>query len=258
MSGAVAVPSGRGGRVGLRLGLPVALLGVAAAGWWWSARMSVDMDGAGMGGMAMADGMSFGAFVLAWTAMMAAMMLPAVLPVVRLYARAAAAGRAAPLPFFVAGYLLVWSALAPPAYLAWRALEAPLAAGRSWAGLLAGGTLLVAGAWQLSPLKAACLRHCRSPMGFFLRFGGAVRRPPGALRMGVTHGLFCVGCCWALFAVLVAVGTMDLLWMAVLTAFVVLEKHGPAGVLAARAGAVACAGLGTALLLDPSLLTHLT
>jgi predicted metal-binding membrane protein len=106
---------------------------------------------------------------------------------VRLYARAAAQGRAAPLPFFVAGYLAVWSAMALPGYLGWRALETPLAEGRTWVGVLAGVILIAAALWQLTPMKASCLRHCRSPIGFFLRFGGRVSRPTGALRMGIAR-----------------------------------------------------------------------
>ncbi|MEJ7787772.1 MAG: DUF2182 domain-containing protein [Solirubrobacteraceae bacterium] len=254
----VAARLGRGGDLALSVALPAALLGLAGAGWWWSVRMADGMTGADMHAMGMADTMSFGAFVVAWVAMMAAMMLPAVLPVVRLYARAAAHGRAAPLPFFVAGYLVVWSTTALPGYLGWRELEMPLAEGRTWVGILAGASLIGAALWQLTPLKAACLRHCRSPLGFFLRFGGRVERPAGALRMGMAHGLFCLGCCWALFAVLVMAGTMNLLWMAVLAAFIVLEKNSPRGELVARGGAVACAALGTALLVDPSILAHLT
>ena len=240
----------------LALGVPAGLLLLAVAGWWWSARMAGDMTGGGMDGM---DGtMSLGAFVLAWAAMMAAMMLPAVLPVVRLYARAAAKGRAAAVPFFVGGYLAVWAAVALPGYLAWRALEMPLAEGQAWAGRLAGATLLAAAVWQVSPLKSVCLRHCRSPLGFFLRFGGRIRRPAGALRMGAAHGAFCFGCCWALFAVLVALGTMNLLWMVLFTALIVLEKHAPRGEQIAVAGALALAAVGTVLLTDPSLLVHLT
>ncbi len=256
----VAVREGRDGDRTMRVVLPAVLLAIAAVGWWWSVRMADDMAGGdmGMGAMAMSDTMSFGAFVLAWVAMMAAMMLPAVLPVVRLYARAAAQGRAAPLGFFVAGYLIVWSVIALPAYFGWRALEMPLAEGRTWVGVLAGASLVGAALWQLSPLKAACLRHCRSPMGFFLRHGTRLARPTGATRMGMAHGLFCVGCCWALFAVLVVVGTMNLLWMAVIAAFVLLEKNGPRGEVAARAGALGCGALGILLLADPSMLTHLT
>lgn len=240
----------------LAVGVPAALLMVAVAGWWWSAQMAGEMSGREM--HAMGTAMSLGAFVLAWAAMMAAMMLPAVLPVVKLYARAAAKGRAAPVPFFVGGYLALWTALALPGYLAWRELEMPLAEGHAWAGRLAGATLLAAALWQLTPLKAACLRHCRSPLGFFLRFGGRIQRPPGALRMGITHGAFCFGCCWALFAVLVALGTMNLLWMALFTALIVLEKQAPSGERIAVAGAVGLAVLGSLLLANPSMLIHLT
>lgn len=166
--------------VTLGLGVPAALLAFAMAGWWWSVQMADEMTNGDMDRVGMHGAMSLGAFVLAWAAMMAAMMLPAVLPVVRLYARAVAHGRAAPVPFFVAGYLGVWTAMALPGYLAWRALEMPLGEGHDWVGRLAGGTLIAAALWQLSPLKAVCLRHCRSPMGFFLRFGGRVTQPIGA------------------------------------------------------------------------------
>jgi predicted metal-binding membrane protein len=254
----VAVRGERDGDWALGVVVPAALLGLAVAGWWWSVRMAGEMTGGEMGAMGMADTISFGAFAVAWVAMMAAMMLPAVLPVVRLFARAAAQGRAAPLPFFVAGYLAVWSTLAVPAYLGWRELEMPLAEGRTWVGVLAGASLVGAALWQLTPLKAACLRHCRSPVGFFLRFGGRASRPTGALRMGMAHGLFCLGCCWALFVVLIVLGTMNLLWMAVLAAFVLLEKNGPRGELIARGGGLACAALGIALLAQPSLITQLT
>ncbi|MBA3327046.1 MAG: DUF2182 domain-containing protein [Solirubrobacterales bacterium] len=255
----------RGGGAGVAVGVPAALLLSAVVGWWWSQRMAAGAgDGAmgamgAMGGMtAMEESMSLGAFVLAWVAMMAAMMLPAVLPVVKLYAHAAARGRAAPTAFFVLGYLAVWAAMAGPAYFAWRALEEPLAGGQPWVARLAGATFLAAAVWQLTPLKTVCLRHCRSPLGFFLRFGGAIQRPVGAARMGAAHGSFCFGCCWAIFAVLVVLGTMNLAWMAVLTALIILEKNAPHGEGIARAGAVALSLVGALLLLDTSMLVHLT
>lgn len=240
------------------LGVPVALLLLAAVGWWWSVRMGDDATG-GMTGMdAMDASMSLGAFVVAWIAMMAAMMLPAVLPVVRLYARAAAMGRAAPTAFFALGYLAVWAACAAPAYVAWRALEDPLATGRPWVAHLAAGTFLAAAAWQLTPVKSACLRHCRSPIGFFLRFGRRVKRPSGALRLGATHGAFCFGCCWAIFAVLVVLGTMNLAWMAGLTALIVLERNAPHGEAISVLAGVAFAAVGALLLVDTSVLMNLT
>lgn len=248
----------QGSALVLRLVVPAALFGFAVAGWWWSVQMADQMTGGATDGMGMHGAMSFGSFVLAWVAMMAAMMLPAVLPVVRLYARAAAHGRAAPVPFFVIGYLGVWTAVALPGYLVWRAIEMPLAAGDGWVGRLAGGSLIAAALWQLTPLKAVCLRHCRSPMGFFLRFGGRVTRPTGAVHMGMAHGFFCLGCCWALFAVLVAAGAMSLLWMAILAGLIVLERNGPQGERIARGAALAFAVLGTVLLIHPSMFTHLS
>ena len=111
---------------------------------------------------------------------------------------------------------------------------------------------------DLSGIKAICLRHCRSPLGFFLAAGNRLRRPLGALRMGATHAAYCIGCCWALFAVLVALGTMHLPWMVALTALIVAEKHHPRGERLATAGALAFAALGTALLLEPATLVRIT
>jgi predicted metal-binding membrane protein len=204
------------------------------------------------------DALSLGAFIVAWLAMMTAMMFPAITPVVKLYGRAAAAGRVAPLPFFVAGYIAVWTSIGLPAYFAWRALMDPVAEARPWAGRLAGLVLVAAAAWQLTPLKSVCLRHCRSPISFFLRFGAKVARPAGALRMGATHGVFCVGCCWALMAVLVAMGTMNLAWMAMLSLLIIVEKNAPAGERVASLAAVAFAVGGVLLLVRPETLTTLT
>jgi predicted metal-binding membrane protein len=252
-------PRMRGDGAAVTLGVPLALMLLALAGWWWSVRMAGDAGGDGMGGMdAMEASMSLGAFVVAWVAMMAAMMLPAVLPVVRLYARAAALGRVAPTAFFALGYLPVWASMAAPAYVAWRALEDPLAAGRPWVARVAAATFLAAALWQLTPLKSACLRHCRSPLGFFMRFGGKAGRPLGAVRMGATHGAFCFGCCWAIFAVLVVLGTMNLAWMVALTAVIVLEKSAPHGERISVAAGAALALVGALLLVDTSILMDLT
>jgi len=239
------------------------LLALAGVGWWWSLRMAGDMHGSG-GGMAGMDSMSgppvlsLGAFLLAWLAMMTAMMFPAISPVVRLYARAAAAGRVAPLPAFVAGYITVWTAIGLPGYVGWRVLMDPVADGRAWAGRLAGVVLLVAAVWQLTPLKSVCLRHCRSPLSFFLRFGKSVTRPLGALRMGARHGLYCLGCCWALMAVLVAMGTMSVAWMAGLALLILAEKNARSGERIALAAAVVFMVLGTVLVAHPSTLTAVT
>jgi predicted metal-binding membrane protein len=134
----------------------------------------------------------------------------------------------------------------------------PIAEGRPWAGRLAGVVLVVAAVWQLTPLKSVCLRHCRSPLSFFLRFVRSVTRPIGALRMGARHGLYCLGCCWALMAVLVAVGTMSMAWMAGLALLILLEKNAPRGERIAVVAALVFVPLGVVLLVHPSTLTALT
>ena len=239
---------------GVAVGVPAALLALALAGWWWSQRVS---PMGAMDAMGMESAMSLGAFAVAWVAMMAAMMLPAVLPVVRLYGQAAARGRAAPTVFFVLGYLGVWTAMSLPAYAAADALAGPMGENRPWVGRVAGATFVAAALWQVTPLKRVCLRHCRSPLGFFMRLGGSVRRPLGAVRAGASHGLFCLGCCWALFAILVVLGTMSLAWMAALTAVIVLEKSAPRGETVSLAVGAVLAALGAALLIDPSFLNHI-
>ena len=247
--------------LGVNVVVPGALLALAAIGWWWSVRMAGDMRADGMGGMGSmgaGDVLSLGAFVVAWLAMMTAMMFPAISPVVKLYARAAGAGRVAPLPFFVAGYIAVWTSLGLPAYGAWRALMDPIAEGRVWAARLAGGVLLAAAVWQVTPLKSICLRHCRSPMSLFLRFGRSVTRPLGALRMGATHGGYCVGCCWALMAVLVAVGTMNLAWMVAFAVLIFVEKNARPGERIALVAGAVLAALGALLLIYPSSIHTLT
>jgi len=201
---------------------------------------------------------SLATFVIAWLAMMAAMMLPAISPVARLYSLAAAKGRVAPLPFFVAGYLIVWTLVGLPAYLGWRVLMDPISDGQPWAARLAGGVLLLAAVWQLTPLKSMCLRHCRSPMSVFLRVRGSLARPSAALRAGSTHGLYCVGCCWALMAILVALGTMNLAWMLGLAVLILLEKNAPWGEGAATGAALVFGMVAIALIVHPTYLSILT
>lgn len=227
----------------------------------------MDHGGAAMDGMSMDDMgmsmtgehfMSLASFLVGWIAMMAAMMLPAVVPVVALYRRAVAAGRAAPLPVFLLGYLLVWSVPGVGVYYVWRELQMPLADGEAWAGRVAAGALLAAAVWQLTPLKAVCLRHCRSPLSFFMQHGRGMKAPLRAFRLGLTHGGFCLGCCWLLMVVLVALGTMNLAWMAVLTAVIFIEKLAPRGEMITRVTALAFVLLGCYLLVDPTSIASLT
>lgn len=244
----------RAGRA--ELWLPVALLTLAAFGWWWSAVSAGDMDTGGMSMQPMPT-MSFAAFLVAWVAMMAAMMFPAVVPVVRLYARAATNDQVAPTAVFVLGYIALWAVVGVPAYFAWRRLEVPLMQGSPWVGRVAGTVAIVAGLYQLTPLKSVCLRHCRSPMSFFLRHGKRLDRPARAFTAGAHHGLFCVGCCWMLMAVLIAFGTMQLVWMLILAVLIVLEKIAPFGEQLARLTGAALLVLGVVLLVQPTFVTRL-
>ena len=182
-----------------RLGLIGVLFALAALSWWWTADRMTGMD-AGPG----TPPGALGWFVGVWVVMMAAMMLPSVAPTVALHARMTRTGGGWASAAFTAGYLLTWSAAGVLAYGVF-VLGRELAGGElAWDGAghwVAGGTLLLAGAYELTPLKDACLSKCHSPLGFLLgRWRDGVR---GALGMGVRHGAWCLGCCWALMAVAV-------------------------------------------------------
>lgn len=233
-----------GGRQAL-LVVALPLLALAAVAWTVTARAD---------SMSMAGGT---AFVGSWLVMMAAMMLPAVAPVVALYALASKRRVVAALPVFLAGYAAVWAVSAVPAYLVSRWVDEPLMDGRSWVARLAGGTLIAAAVYQLTPLKAACLNRCRSPLSVFLTQRGSLARPRRAVVAGARHGIDCLGCCWALMAVLIVLGGMQLGWALGITVVLTAEKVLPRGPEIARAVAVTAAALGLALLLEPSLLTHL-
>jgi predicted metal-binding membrane protein len=184
-----------------------------------------------------------------WAVMMIGMMVGTAAPVLLLFAatHAGRGGRRVPwiVLVFALGYVIVWTAFGAGAALAQWALHSAamlspmMAATSPWLG---GVILIGAGIYQLTPFKRACLTHCRSPLGFLMTHwrGGTL----GALRMGVRHGAYCLGCCWALMVVLFAVGVMNLLWVAALTLFVLLEKNGPAGVVLARVAGVAMIALG--------------
>jgi predicted metal-binding membrane protein len=206
-----------------RLGVVALLFALAGLAWWSTADRMADMD-AGPG----TDLGTFGWFVGIWVVMMAAMMFPSVSPTVALYARMKR-GRDAVAPLlFAAGYLAVWSAAGVAAYGVFRAGRAVLGDQLAWdqgGRWLAGGVLLMAAAYELTPLKDACLAKCRSPLGYLMgswRDGRA-----GALRMGAGHGAWCLGCCWALMAALFALGVMSLVWMAAVGGVIALEKTLP-------------------------------
>lgn len=237
----------------MRVELPtLALLVVAAAAWLLTARMD-----AGLRSDSMMTPMTLGPFLIAWALMMAAMMLPAVTPVVRLYQRAAAAGRVAPIGYFVVAYLVVWALSGLPAYLLWRVMAMPLTDGASWALRLAGVALLFAGAYQLTPLKRACLRHCRSPMSYFLRLRGSLERPGGAFHAGLLHAAYCCGCCAALMVVLVAAAAMNLWWAVLIAVGVFIERNVQWGTSFSTGLGVLLVALGSAVVLHPPFLSNL-
>jgi predicted metal-binding membrane protein len=261
----------------------VALLGVAAAAWAAlllpASGPDATMPGMGTAPAAMGEG-SIGSsgsmevmppvpladpagaatFVAAWLVMMTAMMLPSAEPMVLLY-RAMATGptwrRAWATAVFVSGYLVVWSVFGVIVYLgqqaavllrfAWPALEA------AWPSALVV-MLASAGLYQFSPLKDRCLRQCRSPISFLM-----LRWQPGVVggfRLGVRHGVYCVGCCWGLMVVLVAAGAMGLAWVALIALVVFVEKLVPRS--PARVVGIVLIALAASVAIRPDLALLLT
>ncbi len=222
----------------------VGLGGITALSWAYivylalrMAAMPAAMPGANMG-MAMPQwqpwsAIEFALMLLMWAVMMVAMMVPSASPMILTFTsiqrRRQAQGDAfVPTAVFLTGYALVWAAFSLAATLAqWglhqAALLSPMMVNTS--PLLGGALLVAAGAFQWSGLKNVCLAKCRTPLGFLLTEWRDGRR--GALVMGLRHGAFCTGCCWALMALLFVGGVMNLLWVAAIAGFVLLEKVAP-------------------------------
>jgi len=238
-----------------RLAVALSLAGVVALAWLYLWRHAAAMHaGMAMPAMPSLQIVALGVTFLMWTVMMAGMMLPGAAPTVLLYGAMARkhAERGSGLPgtwILVAGYLLVWTAFSLVATLLQAALEhaallTPMMASDSQ--LLNGVMIIAAGLYQLTPLKNICLSKCRDPVQFFMmhwRPGKA-----GALRMGMSHGAYCLGCCWMLMLLLFTVGVMNLAWVALIAAFVLLEKLLPAGPVASRFAGVALIVVGVAIL----------
>jgi predicted metal-binding membrane protein len=224
-----------------------ALLIIAAIAW-----VAIITWTQGSGSMTGTMGLALPAFVVAWTVMMAAMMLPSVAPVASLYARSIASRRAMRLTLFTSGYLVVW-AMAGVIAFAIGSLVASLAEGDARLGTAAGvAAYLAAGVYQLSPLKYRCLSHCRSPLSLFLHYS-SYQGPLRDLRVGAHHGAYCLGCCWALMVVLLALGAMSLIPMLILATVVITEKLWSRGEAFARLVGVACLGLAIATIWLPDL-----
>ena len=177
------------------------------------------------------------AFLVAWIVMMAAMMLPSSAPMFLLFRVSAGDGTHGELRTlaFGAGYLLVWAVVGAIVLVAQRVLDVLVSPDMRPYGVAA--VLLAAGAYQFTPLMATCLRACQTPADFLVRHwrGGTV----GALRLGVDHGLYCLGCCWALMAVLVAAGGMGLAWVVLIALIVLVEKLVPGAIWFGRGVGVA-------------------
>jgi predicted metal-binding membrane protein len=198
--------------------------------------------------------------------MMAAMMFPSIFPMVIMYARIQEGkrekGQAPPAgatAIFVGGYLVSWAAAGLLGYAIFegvRSLDLGWLAWDEAGSYVAGGVIVGAAIYQLTPLKDVCLRHCRNPLMFIATHWRAGRM--GALQMGIEHGGFCVGCCWMLMAALFALGVMSLGWMAVIAAVIATEKLLPWKALANRGIAVALVVLGLAVAIAPEDVPGLT
>ncbi len=220
-----------------------ALLAAALVAWAVAVQQMRGMD-AGPG----TDLGSFGWFVGIWLTMTVAMMLPSATPATLMFSRL---GRAWQTALFVAGYLLAWTGFGVAAYVVGRLARGAAPSFVSWdqrGPWVAGAALVAAGVYQLTPLKTACLRHCRSPLHFLLR-----RRPGklAALRAGIGHGCYCIGCCAGLMLALFALGIMSVFWMAIVAVAILVEKTLPGGEVFARVLAVALVALGAWIAVAP-------
>src|SRR6476620_3477777 len=237
-----------------RIGLVVLLVAVAAVAWWWTVDQMQGMDEGPW-----TDLGAFGAFIGVWVVMMAAMMFPSVAPTVALYARMSRQeSRLAPL-VFTAGYLLTWGEVGVLAFAivdVINAIDGDVLAWDSAGRWIAGGTLLVAAVYELTPLKDVCLGKCRSPLGFLL--GSWKGGWSGALRMGAKNGAWCVGCCWALMASLFALGVLSIAWTAFVAALIAVEKIVPWRRIATYGTAAFLLGLGVLVLAVPASIPALT
>jgi len=220
-----------------RARIPAVIPAAIAAAWLLAVLAQASGRGRALHHDALLEGgpplwVALGLFIVAWQAMVAAMMLPTVIPLLRNYLVVSVSQprQRTLIAAFLGGYALIWTIFGVAGFLGDDALHhtvdrTPWLSARPW--LISGGVLALAGAFQFSDLKDRCLRKCRLP-GLYLahhyRSGVA-----GAFRLGRGHGLFCVGCCWALMLVMFAAGVANLWWMAALTAVMVYEKTGHSG-----------------------------
>jgi predicted metal-binding membrane protein len=230
----------------VQLGLVFGLILLAAVAWTVTGDRMDGMDagpGTDLGGL--------GFWVTAWVVMMAAMMFPSIAPMVVMQARLEEGRRqkgdstAGTTTLFVSGYLTTWAAVGLVSYAifeAGRSLDLGFLAWDRGGPYVAGAVIVAAGIYQLTPMKDACLRRCRSPLGFLLTAWRPGRL--GSLQMGIEHGAWCVGCCWGLMAALFALGVMSIGWMVMVAALIAIEKLLPWKAVANRGIALFLVVLG--------------
>jgi len=245
----------------IQLGLIGLLILLAAIAWLVTGDQMSGMD-AGPG----TDPGTLGFFLGVWVVMMAAMMFPSIAPMVTMHVRIQEArrakGQSAPVgatTLFVGGYLVSWAAAGLFGYGVYqlgKALTGDTFAWHNAGPELAGGIIVLAAIYQLTPMKDVCLRHCRSPFMFLMEHWRPGRL--GALEVGIRHGAWCVGCCWGLMAALFALGIMSIGWMAFVAALIAAEKLLPWRVATSRAIAALLLVLGLAVAITPSSVPGLT
>jgi predicted metal-binding membrane protein len=255
---ALGSPSGSAARA-VRLGLIGLVVALAILAWVVTGERMDGMDagpGTGLG--------ELGWFLGVWVVMMAAMMFPSILPVILMYSRietgkrGAAAG-AFGTTVFIGGFLVVWAAAGLLGYAVFEALRSLEIGFLSWdegGRFVAAGVLLGAALYELTRVKDVCLRECRHPVAFLRhswRAGAA-----GALRMGIAHGAWCVGCCWALMAALFALGVMSIAWMALIAALIAIDKLLPWKAVATRGVMAVLLTLAIAVAVSPGDVPGLT
>jgi predicted metal-binding membrane protein len=237
-----------------RLGLIALLLVLATVGWWWTVHEMQGMDGGPW-----TDLGTLAWFVGIWVVMMAAMMFPSVGPTVALYSQLTRS-RSPLMPLlFSAGYLIAWTSVGVLGFAAATAvgrIPGDLLAWDHAGRWLAAATLIVAAVYELTPLKDVCLGKCRSPLGFLL--GSWRNGRSGALKMGASHGAWCIGCCWALMASLFALGVMSVVWMAVVAGLIAFEKLIPSRRSAIYGTAAILFVFGVLLMAAPDTIPGLT
>jgi predicted metal-binding membrane protein len=256
-----------------RLLVAGALGAIVVVAWGYLVWLAADMD---MGGMDMSGfrmipaGIGIMApanapwkaieftFVFAmWAVMMVGMMAPSAAPMILMYARVGRQAKAEGKPlaatgWFMAGYFLVWIGFSAAATIVQWVIERAMLLDSQMASTsnaLGGSVLIAAGIYQWTPLKDVCLFQCQTPLQFLMRHGGFRGDVQGCMLLGVRHGAYCVGCCWALMALLFVGGVMNVLWIAFLTLLILLEKLTPVGRWVARASGVVCVAAGAWMLL---------